>query len=461
MMSMPPRSIRALSAARVAVLATLVAAVIGCAGQRDHHRDTTTAVKAGMNTNDLVDLAAQQEADTLSDVRALFIEAEKLKKKPTPEQLARRRSVLCLSGGGSYGAYTAGVLCGWTAAGDRPGVNGRPNFDVVTGISTGALIAPFAFLGPQYDDKIRKFYTTVTSKDIYRLRPVRGLLSIALADNAPLEKLVDSMLTQQIIDEVAAEHRKGRRLYIGTTELEAKRFVCWDLGEIASRGCPGDRELIKKILMGTSAIPGFFPPAKIPVTVDGRPYVEMHGDGGTSTSVFFRPPYVPPEQRTPEALDLTGVDLHLMVAGKLYADAEPLKKRSLAIAGTSISGVLYAGTRADLQRYYLVALLNGMNYHVSVIPPEFPAPTSSTAFEKEAMTAMFNEGFSQSLAGTAWRSTPPAVEPGESMLNRYGTTLTYLRRGPSSVVIKGKPVAPPYLAPGPVPIPVPPSGPIK
>src|SRR5262249_3034013 len=180
--------------------------------------------------------------------------------------------------------------------------------------------------------------------------------------------------------------------------------------------------------MGTSAIPGFFPPAKIPVTVDGKPFVELHGDGGMSTSIFFRPPYVPPEQRTPEGLDLAGVDLYLMDAGKLYADAEPLKKRSLSIASTSVSGVLYAGTRADLQRYYLIALLNGMNYHLSVIPAEFPAPTSSTAFEKEPMTAMFNEGFSQALAGTAWRSTPPGVEPGESMLKRSGTTLAYQRR---------------------------------
>jgi predicted patatin/cPLA2 family phospholipase len=458
---MQPRSGRALTPASVVVLTVLLAAMIGCAGRRDHHRDINTPVKAGMNTNDLVDLAAQHEADTLGDVRALFAEAEKLKKKPTPEQLARRRSVLCLSGGGSYGAYSAGVLCGWTASGDRPGMNGRPNFAVVTGISTGALIAPFAFLGPQYDDVIQRFYTTVTSKDIYRLQPVRGLFSIALADNAPLERLIDSMLTQQIIDEVAEEHRKGRRLYIGTTELEAKRFVCWDLGEIACRGCPGDRELIKKILMGTSAIPGFFPPSKIPVTVDGRPYVELHGDGGSSTSIFFRPPYVPPDQRTPEALDLAGVDLYLMDAGKLYADAEPLKKRSLAIAATSVSSVLYAGTRADLQRYYLVALLNGMNYHLAVIPPEFPAPTSSTAFEKEPMTAMFNEGFSQALGGTAWRRTPPGVEAGESMLQRSGTTLTYIRRGPSSVVIDGKPVAPPYLAPGPLPVPVPPYGPIK
>ena len=139
--------------------------------------------------------------------------------------------MLCLSGGGSYGAYSAGVLCGWTASGDRPGTNGRPNFCVVTGISTGALIAPYAFLGPRYDDAIRKFYTTVDRRDIYRLRPIRGLFSVALADNTPLANLIEESLTPQLIAEVAEEHRKGRRLYIGTTELEGGRFV-----ELGHRG---------------------------------------------------------------------------------------------------------------------------------------------------------------------------------------------------------------------------------
>src|SRR5262245_45290648 len=207
----------------------------GCKALR---RGDNTPVKAGLNTNNLVDPVAQQEGDELADTGRPVALAERLKKVPTPEQVARRRSVLCLSGGGSYGAFSAGVLCGWTASGDRPGCNGRPNFDVVTGISTGALIAPLAFLGPRYDDQVRAFYTTVEKKDIYRLRPVRGLFTIALADNGPLAELLDKHITPQIVEEVAAEHRKGRRLFVGTTELEGKRFVYWDIGEIACRGCP-------------------------------------------------------------------------------------------------------------------------------------------------------------------------------------------------------------------------------
>jgi len=146
------------------------------------------------------------------------------------------------------------------------------------------------------------------------------------------------------------------------------------------------------------------------------------------------------------------VDLYMIVAGKLYADAEPLKARSLTLAGSSVSTVIYAQTRGDLQRLYLIALLTGMNYHLAAIPADFPAPTSSTAFEKGSMTAMFAEGYRLAAAGAAWRRTPPGVEPGESELKRHGTALTYVRRGPGLVVRDGRPEIPP-AAGGPLPIP--------
>ncbi len=411
-------------------------------------------VDAGINTNNIIDVQAQAEADELQDMAHLYANAEKIKKKATPEQIARRRSVLCLSGGGSYGAFAAGILCGWTASGDRPGCNGRPNFEVVTGISTGSLIAPLAFLGPQHDEELKKFYTTITKKDVFKAKPIRGLFSISLADNTPLFDMVGAMLTPELLHEVAEEHRKGRRLYIGTTELEGKRFVFWDIGELAIRNCPGDKELIQKILVGSAAIPGFFPPSRIPVTVDGKPYVELHGDGGTSVSIFFRPPYVPPEQRTPEGLDTAGVDLYLIVSGKIYADAAPLKERSLSIATSSVTTALYGQARGDLQRMYLLSLLTGMNYNLTSIPGDFPAPTSATTFEIKPMTEMFNEGYRLSTCGQAWRKSPPGVEPGESPLKRHGTALTYQYRGPGLVISKDKSIPQPGIgiAPGAYPM---------
>ena len=314
---------------------------------------------------------------------------------------------------------------------------------MVTGISTGALIAPYAFLGPRYDEHIRKFYTTVDQRDIYRLRPIRGVFGIALADNFPLANLVDESLTPQLIAEVAEEHRKGRRLYVGTTELEGGRFVAWDIGEIAVRNKPGDRELIKQILLGSSAIPGFFPPAKIPVTVNGRTFVEKHGDGGASVSIFFRPPFVPIEQRPRDNTDLAGVDLYMIVAGKLYADAEPLRPRMLMIGPRTVSTVLYAQTRGDLQRLYLVSVITGMNYHLAAIPTEFPAPTSGAELEREAMTAMYREGYALAAAGSAWRDLPPGAGVGESHSSVAERTSINSPAAPRIAVISRHPVAQP------------------
>jgi predicted patatin/cPLA2 family phospholipase len=422
-------------AARSLALALALVAFSGCqwGGIRGAFRHTPSPVDAGYHTNNLLDLPAQADADALGRTTDVHRIAQRLRKKPSAEQLARRCSVLCLSGGGCLGAYSAGVLCGWTASGDRPGTNGRPNFSVVTGISTGALIAPLAFLGPQYDESIRRFYTTVDRRDIYRLRPVRGLFSIALADNGPLAELIDDTMTPELIHAVAEEHRKGRRLYIGTTELEGGRFVCWDVGEIAARNGPGDRELIKQILLGSSAIPAFFPPSRIPVTVDGRPYVEEHGDGGASSPIFFRPPFVSPETRTEGNTDLAGVDLYLLIAGKLYADAEPIRERFLRIGARSVSTMHYAQTRADLERLYLFSVIHGMNYHLSAIPPEFPAPTSGTEFKREKMEAMFKEGYGLAASGLAWRDRPPGSGMGESTLQRSGTNLMQVPRAPALV----------------------------
>jgi predicted acylesterase/phospholipase RssA len=282
---------------------------------------------------------------------------------------------------------------------------------------------------------------------------VRGLFTSALADNAPLASIVERVVTDKIVCEIAAEHRKGRRLYVGTTELEGHRFVFWDLGEIANRGTPGDRELIHKILLGSSAIPGFFPPSKIPVSVDGKPFYELHADGGVSQAIFFRPPYVPAAERNEATRDLAGTDLYMVVAGKLYADAKPQKTRSLALAGSSVSGVLYAQARGDLQRLYLTAMLTGMNYQLCSIPGDFPAPTSSATFKKKEMTEMFDEGVRLAKSGEMWRQSPPGVAAGESQLKRGGTALTEIVRGPGLVVPKrGRPINP--LSDGRLSIPV-------
>jgi hypothetical protein len=395
----------------------------GCAhSNRNSHAPSPAAV--GLNTNNLIELQGQARSDTANspaDLRAL---ADNTQAGPRPFATSPRRSVLCLSAGGSYGAYSVGVLCGWTCRGDRP------QFDVVTGISTGALIAPFAFLGPRYDQQIEQFFTRTESREIYRTRPVRGLFSESVADNAPLAHKVDGMLTFELMRAIAAEHCRGRRLYIGTTEAEGRRFVAWDIGEIASRGTARDRELIKQILLGSSAFPGFFPPAHITVTVNGQPFVEKHVDGGVSQSLFFRAPFVPPDH--PEATRLDDTDVYAIVAGKLYADPKVTKPRALKVVTSDVSAILYAQARGDLQRLWATCAMSGMSFHMTAIRPEFPTPKSSTEFKPDAMRSMFNEGVAQVMAGTVWRTTPPDADPNETPLVRSGTDLIYQPRTPDA-----------------------------
>ncbi|HVL15695.1 MAG TPA: patatin-like phospholipase family protein, partial [Gemmata sp.] len=340
-----------------------------------------------------------------------------------------KRSVLAISGGGSYGAYSAGILCGWTQAGTRP------QFDVVTGISTGALIAPLAFLGPAYDAELERFYTTVRNDDIYAKRGViRALAGSSFADTAPLRRLVEATITPDLLRAVAAEHEKGRRLYVGTTDLEGRRPVVWDVGAIAARGTPADRKLVVDVLLASAAIPGFFPPVPLTVEAGGRTTTEKHVDGGVSASLFFVPPHVPPEERAslPRGW-LYGSDLYLLVSGKLYADPEPCPPESLRIAGGAITTVLYAQTRGDLQRLFTVSMLTGMNYHLAAIPADFDAPTSATDFDPAKMRRMFDEGRRQVLAGTAWQAGPPGLGKEATCVVRAGTSLVAGGGGPAVV----------------------------
>ncbi|HJZ94039.1 MAG TPA: patatin-like phospholipase family protein [Gemmataceae bacterium] len=328
-------------------------------------------------------------------------------------------NVLVLSGGGAYGAYSAGVLAGWSEAGTRP------KFDVVTGVSTGALVATLAFLGPARDPDLRKFYTRVTDKDIYARRSdLAAVFSDSLADSKPLARLIEATVGPELLREVAAEHAKGRRLYVGTTHLDGRRLVVWDMGAIAARGRPADLALFRRVLLASAAIPGFFPPVPIPIEVDGKVYEEFHVDGGVTASVFFRPPQVPRERLA--ALGdrpLAGSNLYVIVAGKLFSDPAPVARRLLPIAESAISALLYSQTRGDLFQLYALCLSTGMNYRLSAVPADVPVPDDATSFNPVEMTRLFETGRERARAGTLWRSTPPGTQSGEEVPIRGGIRL--------------------------------------
>jgi predicted acylesterase/phospholipase RssA len=414
----------------------VLAAGLGAGGCRAPVAQTPTA--AGIPPAELVDPNGYGDSPGLPVARDLYRVGERIRlgqqrSVPTPP----RKTCLCLSGGGAFGAYQAGLLVGWTEAGTRPA------FDAVTGVSTGALVAAMAFLGPDYDADLRRVYTTLKTEDIYtKKRGVRALLSDSLADNAPLARQIDRVLTPQTVCRLAEEHRRGRRLYVSTTDLDGRRAVAWDIGAIAARGEPDARDLIARVLLASAAIPAFFPPVEIEVEVDGRRFVERHVDGGVTQNVFFRPPQVPPELRDrPPADFLAGSDMYVLVAGKLYADPEAVKSRTLKIASASVSSLIFAETRAELVKLYTSAMAAGMNYYLSAIPQDFPAPTDSATFDPVEMGKMFEEGRRRVLSGTAWRTNPPGTQDGELLTQRAGVKLT--RQPPSP----GAP-APPNAASG-------------
>ena len=239
------------------------------------------------------------------------------------------KQVLALSSGGLYGAYSAGFLCGWTKTGTRP------EFDVVTGVSTGALAAPFAFLGTEFDSRLQQLYTGVRAEDVFRVRNWMTIpFSDAVASSAPLRDLIDSQINQALMDRLAAEHRKGRRLYIGTTNLDTRRLVIWDMGAIASLPSPDGCRLFRDVILASCSVPGMLPPVMFNVEVDGRPATEMHADGGVASQIFvpshiFRAAAERMPTGTPVVPGATG-NLYAVVAGKLFPDAAPVKGRRAA-----------------------------------------------------------------------------------------------------------------------------------
>jgi hypothetical protein len=205
---------------------------------------------------------------------------------------------LAISGGGDNGAFGAGLLAGWTKAGTRP------TFKLVTGVSTGALIAPFAFLGRDYDPQLKSMYTNVSMKDIAVERSILSVLRRLDGRHDSPVQISSGSVTQDMLDAIAAEHEKGRILLVGTANLDARRPVIWNITKIAASHRPGALKLVHKILLASAAIPGTFPPVMIDVEAGGRSFDEMHVDGGTATQAFVYPAGV----RMQELSSKSGVD---------------------------------------------------------------------------------------------------------------------------------------------------------
>lgn len=308
---------------------------------------------------------------------------------------------LALSGGGDDGAFGAGLLCGWTLAGTRP------DFDLVTGVSTGALAAPFAFLGPKYDQALKHVFTQSNTKNIAVLQPVKGLLGgDSLASNAPLAKVIAYYVDESFLAAVANEHRKGRRLLIGTTNLDAERPVIWDMGAIASSGRPESLELFRTVLLSSAAIPAVFPPGFIKVSAGGGFYEEMHVDGGATREVFLLPSQFM-AKKVDSRLGINPIRrAYIIRNGRVAPEYDPVKARTLSIAGRAVSSLIKSQGVGDLNELYMFARRNGIDYNLAYIPGDFP-DTSTQPFDSVYMTKLFDVGFNLARSGYPWQKTPP------------------------------------------------------
>lgn len=332
-------------------------------------------------------------------------------------------NVLVLSGGGMNGAFPAGLLQGWTESGTRP------RFDVVTGVSVGALIAPFAFLGPEHDTALVR-NVSVGPGDIYERRPLPALAwADSLADSGPLWRLIEAEITADLLAKVAQAHREGRRLYVGTTNLDTKRPVVWDMGAIAAGNDPHKLDLFRKVLLASASMPGLLPPVPINVEIDGKPYTELHVDGGVSASLFLQPKMLGLDPAAPPPTTLGG-NVYVIVAGKLFPDSYPVQRRLFQVSEGSISGLLQAQFEGDLLRVYLLTVYAGAHFSLAAIPQDFAAGSNSMTMDSTLMRRVFDEGRRFGREQGPWGPTPPGLDPRERPIPRQGVRLTIDAKAP-------------------------------
>lgn len=316
-------------------------------------------------------------------------------------------SYLTISGGGANGAFGAGLLSGWTQAGSRP------EFTMVTGISTGALTAPFAFLGSEYDNQLKTVYTTTSTSMIAKKRnPLTAAFSDSIVDTKPLRELIAAYITTDVIDAVAQEYKKGRRLYIGTANLDAGRSVIWNMGAIAASDYSRKVELFHDVLQASSAIPVAFPPVVIPIEANGQSYDEMHVDGGTGSQVFVYP----------AAVDWKLITEHLKVQGapKVYVirnsfldpDYRGVRRNVLPIGVRTINSLIRTQGIGDLYQIFTLCARDGNEFNLAYIPSSF-SEEPSEGFDPVYMGKLFDLGYQMALDGYPWQRTPPGFRTKE------------------------------------------------
>ncbi|MGI9289836.1 MAG: patatin-like phospholipase family protein [Gammaproteobacteria bacterium] len=324
-----------------------------------------------------------------------------------PDTFGKEHTYLALSGGGQNGAFGAGLLYGWTESGTRP------EFTLVTGVSTGAIIAPFAYLGPEFDWALKEIYTGQQAENLLRSRGLlKTLFGESASDSEYMREKIVEFIDQSVMEAIAQEYLRGRSLNVVTTNLDAGRPVSWDIGAIAASGHPDALELIQDAILASASIPGIFPPVMFDVEADGETYEEMHVDGGATSIVHLYP----------IGLDFDAVlrklevpekpELYIVRNGNLRPSWEPVQRSTIPIALRSVESLMRGVVQGDIYRIYLASQRDGIDFNLAYIPDDFSAVSEST-FDSAYMQELFQLGRKLGAEGYDWQKQPPGVNTGK------------------------------------------------
>lgn len=335
---------------------------------------------------------------------AAAVRRQRLMRGLSPAAQMPELQLLAVSGGGENGAFGAGLLCGWTEHGTRP------TFELVTGVSTGALTAPFAFLGSAYDSQLRSVYTELKADDVLAKR---GLLSAALfddamADNTPLFKTIARYLNEEMLAAIAKGYDEGRLLLIASTDLDAQIPVIWNVGAIAKSQHPRALDTIRRILLASAAIPGAFPPSMFDVTLDGKPYQEMHVDGGAFAQAFLYPAAVTRlrRERLRRGTAVVPLTAYIIRNGRLDPEWSMVERRTMGIAGRAISTMITASGYNDVIRMYNNTQRDNVRFNLAYIGKDFTMELPEP-FDQGFMRTLFDYGYQRGRRGYDWAHQPP------------------------------------------------------
>jgi hypothetical protein len=352
-----------------------IAPLTGCAGLS---REQASVLWHG----DAFPVGSSMAVRTVSDTQQSFLaRSSQLLARARAAAVDGRINILALSGGGAGGAFGAGALVGWSRQGTRP------EFQIVTGVSAGALIAPFAFLGSSWDKPLAEAFSGARTERLLQPNVLGALFGASVYRGAPLVDLVDSYVTDALLHAIAVEAAKGRLLAVATTDLDKEETVIWNLTALATEGGERARRLFRDVLVAAASIPGVFPPVIIRVEESGEIFDEMHVDGATTSSLFIAPEIA--GYLSDPLNELRGANLYVIVNGQLGSVTQTTPIKTLKIASRGLAAILQSNARADFAIASSFAQRNGMTVWVTDIPGEY-AYGGPMDLRRSRMKSLFN-----------------------------------------------------------------------